>query len=383
MASIKKVNERKYKITVCNGYHADGKKICKAKTIEVPKSVQKRSIMQYVHHEAEEFERSFKTGYSEVAEETFEQYAEGWILRQHHHKQGTLIGYHRMLKICYPYIGAIPLNRLQPLAIEHMLDELRKLKKKDGQPLKEVTVQKYLSVVSAVLSDAKRNDLIPHNPARMVSLPALKSEPQAIPTMEEMNLLVQELQKEPLVYRTYFLMSIFTGARRGELAALTWGDVSMEKIVISKSRSYVSGIGYVTDSTKNGKTRVIASSRDIWQTLLLFRLYQNTHKVSVQPNAPIFTDVHGRQITPDHFSRRLRKIYDRCGLSKKYHLHTLRHFFATQLLQNNTSKQVVADILGHGDTSFLERTYCHPQLEAKRTAMEQSSRQISKMLHGA
>lgn len=52
----------------------------------------------------------------------------------------------------------------------------------------------------------------------------------------------------------------------------------------------------------------------------------------------------------------------------EYHLHTLRHFFATFLLQNNTSKQVAAELLGHADTSFLERTYCHPQLESKQQA---------------
>lgn len=36
------------------------------------------------------------------------------------------------------------------------------------------------------------------------------------------------------------------------------------------------------------------------------------------------------------------------------------------LLQEGTSKQVAADLLGHADTTFLERTYCHPQNMAKR-----------------
>ena len=51
-----------------------------------------------------------------------------------------------------------------------------------------------------------------------------------------------------------------------------------------------------------------------------------------------------------------------------YHLHTLRHFYATYLLQEGTSKQVAASLLGHADTAFLERTYCHPQDVAKRQA---------------
>ena len=71
---------------------------------------------------------------------------------------------------------------------------------------------------------------------------------------------------------------------------------------------------------------------------------------------------------PDSFTRRLRRIYQKNSFPTEYHLHTLRHFFATYLLQNNTSKQVAADLLGHADTSFLERTYCHPQMESKQRA---------------
>ena len=56
------------------------------------------------------------------------------------------------------------------------------------------------------------------------------------------------------------------------------------------------------------------------------------------------------------------------NLLEGYHLHTLRHFYATYLLQEGTSKQVAASLLGHADTAFLERTYCHPQDMAKQQA---------------
>ena len=68
------------------------------------------------------------------------------------------------------------------------------------------------------------------------------------------------------------------------------------------------------------------------------------------------------------FTRHLRKLYKQCGLSEDYHLHTLRHFYATYLLQEGTSKQVAASLLGHADTAFLERTYCHPQDAVKLQA---------------
>lgn len=82
MASIKQLDDRRFKITVSNGYRPDGKKICKAKTIRVPESIPKRGIPQYVAHEAEELERQFKTGYSEDGDMTFQEFAERWLARQ-------------------------------------------------------------------------------------------------------------------------------------------------------------------------------------------------------------------------------------------------------------------------------------------------------------
>ena len=83
---------------------------------------------------------------------------------------------------------------------------------------------------------------------------------------------------------------------------------------------------------------------------------------------PGFTDPDGHVPHPDAFTRHLRKLYRQCGLPEDYHLHTLRHFYATYLLQEGTSKQVAASLLGHADTAFLERTYCHPQDVAKQQA---------------
>ena len=82
----------------------------------------------------------------------------------------------------------------------------------------------------------------------------------------------------------------------------------------------------------------------------------------------LFTDAHGQLIHPDTFTKRLRKIYEAIGFPKEYHLHTLRHYYVTSLLHSGVDKQTVADLVGHADTGFLERTYCHPQQEQKEQA---------------
>ena len=139
MASIKKINERKYKITVSNGYRPDGRKICKAMTITVPDSVRSRGISQYVNHAAEEFERTVKNGFSEDGEMKFEEYALRWLDRQTKYAPSTIASYRRMLERVYPYIGSIKLNRLRPVALENMMVELRKRTYR-GQAVQEATV---------------------------------------------------------------------------------------------------------------------------------------------------------------------------------------------------------------------------------------------------
>lgn len=170
MASIKKINERKFKITISNGYRADGRKISKAKTITIPDTVPRKQIEQYVNHAAVELEHVFKIGYAEYGEMRFEEYSRHWLARQLKYSQGTRESYRRILEKVYPYIGDIEIAKLRPLALENMLAELRKMRH-HGKPIKESTVQKYLTVVSAVLSDAKRNEIIQKNPARMIDLP--------------------------------------------------------------------------------------------------------------------------------------------------------------------------------------------------------------------
>src|SRR5699024_11146279 len=200
LASIKQISDRKFKITISNGYRPSGKKICKAKTITVPDSVKPRGISRYVAHEAEELERLVKSGFAEDRDTTFEAYAARWLERQVKYAPGTLASYRRMLERVYPYIGAIKLGELRPMALENLLIELRK-RTHQGKPIQEATVQKYLTVVSAVLSDAKRNEIISKNPARMIDLPDTEQRQQFIPTDEQAQDLILALLDEPYHYK--------------------------------------------------------------------------------------------------------------------------------------------------------------------------------------
>ena len=376
MASIKKLDIRRYKITVSNGYHPDGRKICKAKTIHVPDTIPGRGIQQYVAHAAEEFERAVKYGYSEESDLTFEEYAERWLERQKNkYAPSTLECYRRKLRQVYPHIGHIRLNRLRPIALENLLAKLRKRTFR-GNVIREETVQKYLTTVSAVLSDAKRNEIIRKNPARMIDLPDTKRRPQFVPTDTQARNILDILANEDDPYKTYYALAIYSGCRRGELCALKWSDITVNGsggvLTVSRSRSIVPGRNVVEGPTKNKKPRTIYLCDDMVDIL---RAYYHLKKANGIPSSDyVFTNGRGDPIHPDTFTKRLRRIYDENGFPKEFHLHTLRHYFVTTLLHSGVDKQTVAELAGHGDTAFLERTYCHPQMDLKQSAAAQMDR---------
>ena len=197
---------------------------------------------------------------------------------------------------------------------------------------------------------------------------------QRIPTRSEVEKLLDALAKEPRHYRLFYLLSMYTGCRRGELCALQWSDFTGTQngllLTVSRSRSSVPGKGIVEGSTKNGKSREVYLSSDLRGILLTYkrRKQMEADKQRRRLSPHLFTDEHGQLIHPDTFTKRLRKIYESIGFPREYHLHTLRHYFVTSLLHCGVDKQTVADLVGHADTGFLERTYCHPQDVAKQQA---------------
>ena len=222
-------------------------------------------------------------------------------------------------------------------------------------------------MVSAVLSDAKRNEIIQKNPARMLDLPVTEERTQAIPTPEEAREIIDAICNEPYVYTAFYFLAIYTGCRRGELAALRWDDFWVEGdsaiLTIRRSRSVVAGQGVVEGKTKNGK------ARQIYIEPVALGIVKSLYIMDADLNSDyLFVNEQGKPMHPDTFTKRLRKIYDENGFPREYHLHTLRHYFVTSLLHQGVDKQTVAELAGHGDTGFLERTYCHPQMARKQQA---------------
>ena len=259
-------------------------------------------------------------------------------------------------------------------ALEMPLTDLFEPTNKDRK-LAGNTVLHYHKLLSSILTAAVRWQVIPSNPCERVAPPKVERKEAVYLDEEQAADLLAALDKESMQHQVIVKLLLFTGMRRGELCALRWSDVIVTGsyegyIIIQHSRSTVSGEGVQEGKTKNGRTRTVSMNEEMFSLLrgFCYRKMRLRDENGIPFPEYIFTKDDGTPIHPDTFSKHLKALFAEIGLPKTYHLHTLRHFFVSTLLHEGVDKNTVADLAGHGDTSFLERTYCHPQMQRKQDA---------------
>ena len=378
MASLKQLDERRYKITVSNGYRPDGRKVCKARTLHVPKRIPRRSVLQYVMHAAEELEKEFKYGYAEDGEKTFEAYARGWLERQTHYAPSTLAGYRQMLERVYGEIGQIRLKELRPITIEYLLERLRKQPGPSGRKLGEATVQKYWGVVSVVLNDAKRNQIIAYNPAQCIGKPEAKYREQKIPTDKEAKRFLGLLEQAPVLYRSYFTLMMLTGMRRGELCALRWSDIDWRQRALHIRRNVVKLSGQpilVKEPKTRAGVRVVYLSKELCKLLRVWQKESVWEKEQrgeggLEEEDYLFRQPGGDPMVPSTFTFRFKKILREGNLPDNLNVHSLRHTNASMLIAQGVDVRTVAGLLGHAQPSTTLDIYSHAFDKNKKLAQE-------------
>jgi integrase len=170
----------------------------------------------------------------------------------------------------------------------------------------------------------------------------------------------------------FVFIAAVTGCRRGEVAALRWGALQNDLLIIDQSAYAVKGeMG--TKSTKSGRERVVHLDQSVQDWFAYWRsrcevtakewdveLNSDSFVLSPLPDGSAFVNL-------DSMSRGVRSVANRLGM-KSIHLHSLRHFAATELLAAGISPNDAAEMLGHADPALTLRVYAHASTERQKMA---------------
>jgi len=157
-----------------------------------------------------------------------------------------------------------------------------------------------------------------------------------------------------------------TGLRIGELCALQWMDLDLNREVLTVTKT-------LQRIQEEGKSRVVigppkskSSFREIPLSShlldLLRRFDTSREEFYVLTNGPKPTE-------PRVYRKWFERFLERHHL-QKIHFHGLRHTFATRCVENRAEYKTLSNILGHAQTGTTLDLYVHPQMEQKRLCVE-------------
>lgn len=236
-------------------------------------------------------------------------------------------------------IGDIPLKNI---ALSHMNTIVQNAVHANKSPR---TIEYILAVISQLWNLAILNNLVDgKNPTRLVKKPKKDNRRMRFLTKEEARTLLHHLAQKSTDTHDVAVLALFGGLRIGEIHSLQWADISFDNKLIS-----------IRDP-KNKKNRHCHINQEIYNVLI--NRYNRQSK-----NSLIFATSDGKQRI--YLSKTFEKVVRELGFNtniedtrQKIVFHSLRHTFASWLVQKGVPLYTIATLMGHSTLEMTQR-YAH------------------------
>ena len=376
MATIKKRGDS-YSIRVSCGYNSKGKQMIQSMTWKPEPGMTSKQIDKEVNRQAVMFEEACNKGYQSKAIK-FEVFAEQWF-EEYAKPNLRNTTYERMLQLrgrIYPALGHMRMDKITPRQIQAFVNSLSRegANERTGKPLAPKTIRHNLSFVSDVFSYAVKMGVVNDNPCSKVTLPKNDQTEKKIYTPEQVQRFLTLLNNEPLKYRTFFNLMIFSGFRRGEMLGLEWKDVDFEHNIISVRRTsnYTGRKGTYTDTTKTKKSqRSLKFPQSVMDLLCEYKAEQDEERIKLgtkwQDYDRLFVKWDGRPMNNNTPYFWLKEFCEENNF-RFCDIHSLRHFYASALINEGVDAATVSGALGHSTITTTTSIYCHVFNQAQARA---------------
>ena len=253
----------------------------------------------------------------------------------------TIKAYKQDLASFSAYVGSRGWRDIDHVTIRGFLSQLYE------KGLSKTSVARSLAAVRSLYRWLAQEGVVEQNPAALVSTPKLPKKLPRVPTMEEMNSVLDgkmpELASFPERDRLMFELLYGCGIRNSELVGINLDDirVSAEALLIrgkGKKERYVpfgDAVKAAMGAYLPARQQVLARSRKNVPALLI--------------------NQRGGRLTTRSVGRIVKKIAVAKGLSPDVHPHTLRHAFGTHMLEEGADLRAIQEMLGHERLSTTQR----------------------------
>jgi integrase len=274
-----------------------------------------------------------------------------------------------------PLLGSVQVAKLTPSDLDRFYRQLLEVGRSRGR-YAPATIRRVHGIIRRALSQGVRWGWITHNPAIDASPPRVPLKELKPPDPDQVVRVFHLAQESDPELATFIMLAASSGARRGELLALRWSDVDLDRGRLSIERGIVRvGDDLIEQGTKTHQSRRISldagtvAALSVHEALMIERAQAASSAITSQS----FVFSHSVDCSspwhPDSTSRAFRRICQQAGV-KDVRLHDLRHYVATRLLAAGVDVRTVAGRLGHRNPSTTLNVYSHFVPETDQEAAE-------------
>jgi len=255
--------------------------------------------------------------------------------------ENTLDSYQRDLKKYLQFLkkhGIENFNQTTRKDITHFLAE----QKEKG--LASSTLTRNLASIRSFYNFLLKEQLIQANPAVELESPKSEKKLPRVLSFKDMELLLEQPEpKEVIGIRDKAMLELLyaTGIRVSELVSLSVNDVNIK-------------MGFLRCNGKGNKERMIPLGSMAIKSLQDYMEHARNKLLKHKDEKALFINQHGKRLTRQGFWKILKKYALKAGISTEITPHTLRHSFATHLLENGADLRSVQEMLGHADISTTQ-----------------------------
>jgi integrase/recombinase XerC len=287
-------------------------------------------------------------------------------LRERNASAHTIKAYTGDLDSFAAYIGSRDWKKIDHIAIRGFLSHLY------DKGLSKTSVARALAAVRSLYRWLAQEGVVEQNPAKLVSTPRLPKKLPRVPTIEEMNFVLDGKMPEAASFpeRDRLMLELLYGCgiRNSELVGINLDDISMSNEAI-----LIRGKGKKERYVPFGGSALAALSVYLpWRQQLLATL-SNTLKRPPKNNISaksmpakgmpaLLVNQRGGRLTTRSVGRIVKRIAVARGLSPEVHPHTLRHAFGTHMLEEGADLRAIQELLGHERLATTQR---YTQLSVK------------------
>ena len=221
-------------------------------------------------------------------------------------------------------------------------------------------VHRAHELLTGAFKRAHRLGMVASNPMPSVRPPAIPDADVHPPTPGQVAAIVGASRRT--VERLVLHLAATTGARRGELVALQWGDIDADSMIVRRSLAYTKAAGVHERPTKTGRKgqRVLTVDAVTVRMLSTWRAEQAEMAIAngITPVWVVSDDAGLSPWRPDRLTHVFSAAKSTAGV-EGVRLHDLRHFHATQLLAAGIVPWMVAHRLGHANVDTTLTRYAH------------------------